>query len=1014
MIRRLLPLPSHLPLLALDAALLRGEVLLARKVLAGFSEFEPADLEAALPIALRVGVLDYLAGDMDAARMQIGVIQSNAGADSPLLAASWFLAALTHIDQRNENEARSSLGAAQENYQNEAQASAFCRLASMTLDLYLSRYECAASGLAELRLQFERLGESWGQWQVMRLLGLLAHQRSAYADALQLLTWARQGFTSLGDLYEVARCDKALANTYRRLSRQSEALFHARQAQAYFEAQSLVIPAARCHNALGSIHLQFDQTADALASFQAAASGFQQAGLELELASVLHNLGLHHRLQGQFRPALTAFARAGAIAADYGVRDIEAALAEQQAHILRHLGQTDEALACLRVAADIFTSLGAHSRAAICWLDMANLLFEGRRFTEARSLIEASHAVFAAGDDDASLALADIGLARLHLAGRQPVSAIPLLAGASHRLHKQNHIRQAARADLWLGSAYFDAGQPVEATSAFLRARAAAAHGLFDIAWHAAANLAVIAQQQADADRQAFYLAEAIAFLNRLRATALSPQTAARISQESLAIYRQAIATALERSDPERALIILENQKAVQLAQQFAAIQFQSEQQPASWQLPPPPRSDLDPARQLAARLDELRKAIVIPIEGGDFQRLNRLEAEYQHLTETLAAYDAPYAALYQPPPLHARNLRALLDARHGVGQWGCLSYGWLGETPDILHRFWLDSEHLLASPMTMTRLHHRLVALACRPEPSYRRRLLDWDASSTAPAEWRQLQELLIPTAFSPLLEATHALYISPSGPLATFPFAALMAGGEFLGLRCAFSQTPSLPLLEALLRRSPQSSPPPSLAESRALICAVSAFAVRSDVSPLAAVGREANALAAAVAPESLHLRDEQATRSCFRQLEDDGKLADFAVFHFGAHALLNPFHSHLSRLLLWDNDLFVADILRWRICARLVVLAACDTAIGHSHVGDEQMGLPHAFLLAGADTLLASLQPVADEAIAAFMAAFYDAFASNSISPAQALQSARRHIAARRPSLFDWTAFTLVGLI
>lgn len=1014
MIRRLLPLPSHLPLLALDAALLRGDVLLAREVITDLSAPDQVNMDARRQVALRAGALSYLANEMDAARRQIGGIQSDADAGSTLVAASWLLAALTHIDQRNENEARTSLSVAQEHYQGDPLASAFCQLASTTLVLYLGHYERAARSLAQLRLQFEGLGDSWGRWQVVRLLGLAAHQRSAYADALENLTSARQGFAALGDLYEVARCDKALANTYRRLSRATEALFHARQSLDYFEAQALVIPAARCHNALGSIQLQFDQMADAMTSFRTAAVGFQQAGLDVELASVLHNLGLYYRLQGQFRPALAALARAAAIAADRGVRDVEAAMAEQQAHILRHLGQTDEALAQLRAASDIFTSLGAHSRAAVCWLDRANLMLEGRRYDEARPLIVASLALFTAEDDDANLALAEIGLARLHLTDGQPGAAISLLAGASHRLLQQRHIRQAARADLWRGAAHLDADQPDEAASAFQQALAGAAEGSFDIAWHAAAGLAAVAQRRADEDRQAFYLDEAITFLNRLRATALSPQTAASISQESLSVYRQAIATALARGDPDHAFAILENQKALQLAQQFAAIRFQSEQQSVDWQLPSPPRPDLDPARHIAARLDELRKAVVIPAEGGDLQRLSRLEMEYQHLTETLAAYDAPYAVLYQPPPLRVRQLRARLDDRHGARQWGCLSFGWMGDGPEVLHRFWLDSERLLASPMAMNRLHHRLVALACRPEPSYRRHLLDWETPATATSEWRQLQELLVPADFSSLLEATQTLYISPSGPLAAFPFAALVIGNQFLGLRCSFSQTPSLPLLEALLLRSPQSSPPSALAETRALICAVSNPSARPDAPALLAASREADALAAVSSPDSLLLRDEQASASRLRQLEENGRLADFALLHFGLHALLNPYHSHLSRLLLWDDDLFIADILRWRLHARLVVLAACDTAVGHSFDGDEQMGLPHAFLLAGADALLASLQPVADEAATAFMAAFYGALAADGVSPAQALQSARRQVAALHPSPFSWSAFTLVGLM
>lgn len=1015
MIRRLLLQLNYSDLLVLDAALLRGDVFLARTQLAQLNQALPFDSQIRLHLALRAGAIAYLANEMDEARDSVRAFLSTScdGAGSDLAATAHLLLALTYVDQKKGADAHEALSTARSLYQGRTLQSAYCQLASCTLDLYFGRYAAAAESLAELDPLLRGLSEIWGQWQAVRLLGLVAHQRTHYADALQLLTSARQGFANLGDLYEVARCDKALANTYRRLSRPSEALLHAKQALAYFEAQSLVIPAARCQNTLGSIQLEFDQEAGALLSFQAAAEGFQQAGLDLELAGVLHNLGLLYRFQGQFRPALTAFARARAIAADLNVRDVEAAVAEQEASIFRHVGQTDEALAHLRVASDIYTDLGAGRHTAVCWLDMANLLLEGSRYAEAMSLFKACHTAFSELADAARVALVDIGLARLHLADRRPEAAIPLLIDASRRLRERRHIRQAATADVWLGSASLEAGQTEEAEAAFQRAREGAAIGSFDIAWRAAAGLAALARQQEDWDHLRAYLDEAMALLNRLRAAALSPQAASRLSQESLPVYQHAIDLALEQGDPERALAILENQKALHFAQQFAEIQARSKDMPVDWRLPSAPRQELDPARRITARLEDLRHALIVPAEDSDLHRQEQLEAEFQHLTVTLAALDAPYAVLYQPSPIRIGRLRALLDARHGFGQWGCLSYGWLGGSPNLLHRFWLDSEHLLTSAVSMTRLHRRLVGLACCPEPSYRRHLLDWHTPAAAPAEWQQLRDLLIPADLAAFLAATRTLYLSPSGPLSAFPFAALAVGDKPLGLQCAVSQVPSLPLLEALLARSTGTQASSTLTETRALVCALSLFPGRPGAPAIPAAGREIDSLAGAIAPGSLVLRNEQATHGRFHQLNSDGKLAEYALLHFATHAYLNPYHPHLARLVLWEDDLFVADIMAWRLQAYLVVLAACDTAIGHSSTGDEQMGLPHAFLLAGADALLASLQPIPDQTAADFISCFYDAFAPGDLSASQALLAARKRYAAQEHTPLDWSAFTLVGL-
>lgn len=1016
MIRRLLPQPPHNDLHALDAALLRGDLCLAQDELARIVKALPEDRQTQLHLALRAGVFAYLANRMDEAREMIAPLLQppHEGSSSNRTAATYLLLALTYIDQKKERDAQEALLVAQDLVKNRILPAAYCRLASCTLDLYFNRYEAAASGLSGLGLLFEQQGEQWGKWQAVRLEGLVAHQRTRYADALHLLSAARQGYAQLGDLYEVARCDKALANTFRRLSQPSEAQQHAEKALAYFAEQALVIPAARCRNTLGSIQLEFDQEADAMISFQAAAEGFQTAGLDLELASVLHNIGLLYRFQGQFRPALTALARARAIAADLNVRDVEAAIAEQQAPIFRHIGQTDKALEHLKAAVDIYIELGASGRAAICRLDTATLLLEEGRHAEAMLLFETCRDTFSESADAVSIALADIGVARLHLANRRPEAAIPRLIAASRQLRERRHIRQAGVADIWLGSAALEVGQTEAAEAAFRRAREGAAIGSFDIAWRAAAGLATLARQDKNWDQAQTYLDEAIALLNRLRTVALSPQAASRLSQESLPIYQHAVDLALERGNPERGLAILENQKALHFAQQYAEIQARSaEDAPIDWRLPPSPRHDLDPVRHIVAQIDALRQALIAPAEDSDPRRLERLEAEFQHLTDTLAAHNAPYAALFQPPQLDIDRVRALLDARHGAGQWGCLSFGWLDEAPNQLHRFWLDSERLLASPKPMTRLHQRLVSLACRPEPSYRRHLLGWRSLAAAPAEWQQLQELLIPADFASYLATTPTLYLSPSGPLAAFPFAALVMDRQPLGLQFAMSQTPSLPLLEALLLRSTGLPVPLTLADTRALVCVLSSFPDRPGAQAIPAADREIGSLVGAIAPGSLVLLNEHATVGRLRQLQTDAELADYTLLHFATHAYLNPYHPHLARLIMWEDDLFVADIMAWRLQARLVVLAACDTAVGHHFNGDEQMGLPHAFILAGADTLLASLQPIPDETAADFIAGFYDALTPGNLSIAQALLAARRRYAAQGNTPLDWCALTLVGL-
>lgn len=139
---------------------------------------------------------------------------------------------------------------------------------------------------------------------------------------------------------------------------------------------------------------------------------------------------------------------------------------------------------------------------------------------------------------------------------------------------------------------------------------------------------------------------------------------------------------------------------------------------------------------------------------------------------------------------------------------------------------------------------------------------------------------------------------------------------------------------------------------------------------------------------------------------------------VIHFACHALVDPVHPLRSSLALasegGDDGFFtVAEILATRVPAELVVVAACSSAQGRSFRQEGRVGFVHAFFVAGAERVLASLWDIDDRAAEAFMQQFHAAL-DRGASAAAAVRTAqawmRDQPAWRHPA--HWAGWQLWG--
>jgi CHAT domain-containing protein len=92
-------------------------------------------------------------------------------------------------------------------------------------------------------------------------------------------------------------------------------------------------------------------------------------------------------------------------------------------------------------------------------------------------------------------------------------------------------------------------------------------------------------------------------------------------------------------------------------------------------------------------------------------------------------------------------------------------------------------------------------------------------------------------------------------------------------------------------------------------------------------------------------------------------------------------------------------------------LVTLSACESALGRYDLNDNLRGLPAAFLLAGAATVIGALWPVTAAVATLFFEELYSCLL-NGHPKRDAFHRAQRVTRQAYPEYRDWGAFTFIG--
>jgi CHAT domain-containing protein/Flp pilus assembly protein TadD len=157
--------------------------------------------------------------------------------------------------------------------------------------------------------------------------------------------------------------------------------------------------------------------------------------------------------------------------------------------------------------------------------------------------------------------------------------------------------------------------------------------------------------------------------------------------------------------------------------------------------------------------------------------------------------------------------------------------------------------------------------------------------------------------------------------------------------------------------------------------------------------------------------------------RELVTGGSLGRYRILHFATHGTALAERSELSAIVLSlfhsqgrarDGYLRAKDLARLDLPAELVVLSACETALGPEVEREGMFGLPQSFLAAGASRVLVSLWNVGDLGTAELMRRFYHHLLSDGLPAGESLHRAQMEMCLqpRWQDPYHWAGFVLQG--
>ncbi len=762
---------------------------------------------------------------------------------------------------------------------------------------------------------------------------------------------------------------------------------------------------------LGELHVALGELDGAIGEYQRALELRRQLGNRAGEALTSNNLGFALLLRGRYDEAATCFDRALALWKPEDGPQSKALTLLNYGHLNLQLGETDRAGEQLNQALALYHLAKDREHEAATLNILGILALNMGRPGEALKYLQAALELRPPRSLGRAVTLATLGvpyrqLGRLEEARRAYKEALPIFRDLGNVREEADCLGNLGRLEATVGQAKAALDHFDQALEIFrgLADPPGMARALEGEAW--------VLRRRGDLEAARGLMEAALTAVERHRFSQTSYATRAGFFSTQQGSYDFLIdllmemqqkapaagydAAALEISERSLARSLLDGLAAsgADLHRGVAAPELQARERELEKEI------DLLVSRQTRLSEDAAPQEQLRPVEvelGRHWDELDRVRAD-------LRASDPRYAALTQPRSWRAAEIQhSLLD-----GDTLLLEYR-LGEKRSLLWAVSPDSleSFVLPGRSEIEQTARQVCDLLAR---SYGR-----TAEISARRPLAELSRLLLAPA-APLLPGKRLLVVG-DGILQSVPFAALPepGGDEPLVAHHEIVALPSVSVLGEIRREVAARTRAPKLLWVLAHPDFGSLF------PPLLYSRQEAEAiLAFAPAAERFAVFDQDASRATVLS----GPLRDYRFLHFATHGSFAATDPGGGQLVLAqagphgrqepNGFLHLADIYELKLRADLVVLSACDSALGREVRGEGIMGMTRGFFYAGAERVLVSLWNVNDRVTVELMQHFYHGILKEGLSPAAALREAQNAIRSqdRWQAPYYWAGFTLQG--